>query len=68
MEGCKKVQGGDSEYMGFRGFAVKGLLINCSNLKGIRLFEEADECMFLENREKERKLIRIMKTNFNQGK
>ena len=35
--------------MGFRGFAVKGLLINCSNLEGIRLFEEADECVVLEN-------------------
>jgi len=47
MEGCGKVQGDDSEYMGFRGFAVKGLLINCSNLKGIRLFEVADECVVL---------------------
>jgi len=33
--------------MGFREFAVKGLLINCSNLKGIRLFEEADEFVVL---------------------
>jgi len=47
MEGCKKVQWGDNEYMGFRGFTVKGLLINYSNLKGIRLFEEADECVVL---------------------
>ena len=47
MEGCTEVQGVDSEYMGFRGFAVKGLLINCSNLKRIRLFEEADVCVVL---------------------
>ena len=47
MKGCRKVQGGDSEYMGFRGFAVKDLLINCSNLNGIRLLEKVDECVVL---------------------
>jgi len=47
MEGCRRSRGGDSEYMGFRGFVVKGLLIHCSNLKEIRLFEEADECVVL---------------------
>jgi len=48
MEGCRKVQGDDSEYMGFRGFVLKGLLIDYySNLKGIRLFEEADKCVVL---------------------
>ena len=47
VEDYKKVQEGDSEYMSFSEFPVKGFLIDCCNLKGIRLFEEADECVIL---------------------
>ena len=43
MESCRKVQGSDSEYIGFGGFVMK----DCSSSKGIRSFEEADECVVL---------------------
>ena len=48
MERCKKVHGGDNEYMGFREFAVKVLLIIIVPIWEVFVsFEDADEYVVL---------------------